>query len=296
MVIYPSGVLFEERLRENVQTQAADFPYVAMVADLATYPRSCAQWHWHDHYEFALVHRGRVTLGTERCSVDLQEGDGYFLNANTLHQISVADGAPVGVMHTQLFDRSMVAGTGLISRRYVTPVEDCPALDAVVLQRENSAHAPLLADIRAAFAAAENDGEGHELDICAHIALAWKELFALSKPLLRSESLPSESSRRVKEMLTYIHENYAQPIRVSDIAAACGVCERECYRCFANALDTTPMDYLARHRVSIAARLLRESARSVGDIAAACGFADSSYFGKVFKRVLGATPLEYRKG
>lgn len=296
MVIYPSNVLIEERMRENVQNQAADFPYVAMEADLGIYPGACAQWHWHDHYEFALVHRGRVTLSIERCSVELKEGEGYFINANMLHQIRVADGAAEGMMHTQLVGRSIVAGTGLVARRYVAPVEDCPALDALIFSPGESGHAPLLENLRAAFAAAEEDGEGHEMEICARLGMVWCALYRLAKPSLRSDSLPSESSLRVKEMLTYIHENYARPIRVSDIAAACGVCERECFRCFSRALDTTPMDYLARHRAAIAARLLRESAMSVAEIAAACGFADPGYFGKVFRRIFGISPGAYREG
>lgn len=296
MVIYPNNVLIEDRMRENVQNQAADFPYVAMEANLGIYPGSCAQWHWHDHYELALVHRGRVVLSTERCNAKLVEGDGYFVNANTLHQIRVADGAPCGVMHTQLIDRSIIAGAGLVSRRFVAPVEDCPALDALILSSQNSAHLPLLDNLHAAFSAAEEDDEGHELEICARLSLAWRALYQLAKPSLRSNSLPLESSRRVKAMLTFIHENYARPIRVGDIAAACGVCERECFRCFSRALDTTPMDYLARHRASIAARLLRESALSVTEIAAACGFADPGYFGKVFRKVFGTTPGDYRKG
>lgn len=296
MVIYPSSVLIEERMRENVQNQAADFPYVAMEADLSIYPGSCVQWHWHDHYEFALVHRGRVTLSIERCSVELEEGDGYFINANILHQICVSDGAAAGVMHTQIFDRSIVAGTGLVARRYVAPVEDCPALDALILSPKNRAHTPLLENLCAAYAAAEEDGEGHEMEICARLEMVWFALYRLAKPRLRLESLPSESSRRVKEMLTFIHENYARAIRVSDIAAACGVCERECHRCFARALNTTPMDYLARHRAAIAARLLRESRMSIAEVAAACGFADPGYFGKVFRRVFGISPGTYRKG
>ena len=96
-------------------------------------------------------------------------------------------------------------------------------------------------------------------------------------------------------MLSFIHENYARPIRVRDVAAAAGVCERECFRCFTQSLDLTPTAYLTRHRVDAAARLLRESSMSAAEIAAACGFSDASYFGKVFRRAFGCTPAQYRR-
>ena len=34
---------------------------------------------------------------------------------------------------------------------------------------------------------------------------------------------------------------------------------------------------------------------SAGEIAAACGFTDASYFGKVFRREFGCTPAQYRR-
>lgn len=295
MILRPNDITMAGRTREDVPNQAADFPYVAMEANLNLYSGGYVQWHWHDHFEIGVVCEGRVTLDMEHRSVELRAGEAYFLNANTLHQIRVTDGAAEGRLHTQLFDRSVIAGTGLTARLYVAPIVNCPSLDVQLLSPQKSEHAPLLADVHAAFAAAEGDAEGHELEITAHLSSAWRRLFLLVKPLLKRGDLPSESSRRVKEMLTFIHENYDKPIQVADIAAVSGVCERECYRCFAGALNTTPMDYLARHRVSIAARLLRESGDTVAEIAAACGFADPSYFGKVFRRVLGVTPGEYRR-
>ena len=57
----------------------------------------------------------------------------------------------------------------------------------------------------------------------------------------------------------------------------------------------TPVEYLTRHRVDAAARLLQESAMSAGEIAASCGFTDASYFGKVFRREFGCTPGQYRR-
>ena len=82
---------------------------------------------------------------------------------------------------------------------------------------------------------------------------------------------------------------------MDQIAAAAGICERECFRCFSDIMNTTPMEYLNRHRIVTAARMLAEGGHSVGEIAEACGFSTSSYFGKVFRQKMGCTPSEYRR-
>lgn len=295
MIIYPDNVSLTEHQREIVRIQHPDFPYSAMEADLNRFAGRATDWHWHEYFEFVVVHRGRAELGLERESIPLREGSGYFLNANVLHQVRAAPGGSCALMHSQLFERSLIAGTGLIDRRYVGPIESCAALGVRILRPEVLEEAAILAELNAAFAAAEGDADGHELRICAHLNRVWELLFCMVAPELRGGAVPREQSLRLKAMLNFIHENYAKTIRVADIAAAAGVCERECFRCFTRSLDITPVEYLTRHRVAVAARLLRETARGSAEIASACGFRDAGYFGKVFRRVFGCTPGEYRK-
>ena len=208
---------------------------------------------------------------------------------------SAAPGSDCGCTRTQLFDGVLLSGAGLIGRRYIGPIESCAALNARILRAHDPADQPVLAALNAAFSAAEEDAEGYELEVCAQLCRAWALLYRRSVPALQGGGAPRESSLRLKAMLSFIHENYARPIRVRDVADAAGVCERECFRCFTQSLDLTPTAYLTRHRVDAAARLLRESTMSAGEIAAACGFTDASYFGKVFRREFGCTPAQYRR-
>lgn len=295
MILHTDSVPLTQRQRELVRIQSPDFPYSAMEGDLTRYPNRGALWHWHDYFEFAVIHRGRVELGLEQESILLQEGDGYFLNVNVLHQLIAAADSDCACTHTQLLNGALLSGAGLIGRRYVAPIESCASLNARILRAQDPAAQPVLAALNAAFSAAETDAVGYELEVCAHLGRAWALLYRMLAPDLQAGSAPRDSSLRLKAMLGFIHENYARPIRVRDIASAAGVCERECFRCFTRALDVTPVEYLTRHRVAAAARLLRQSAMSAGEIAAACGFTDASYFGKVFRREFGCTPAQYRR-
>ena len=56
----------------------------------------------------------------------------------------------------------------------------------------------------------------------------------------------------------------------------------------------TLVAYLNHVRLANAARLLRETNRSIADISSETGFSDQSYFDKRFRRAFGSTPKEFR--
>lgn len=296
MVYHPKFTPTTGRMREIIESQERDFPYTAMDADLADYADRCTPWHWHEFFEFGLVRVGSLQMRTQRGAHIVRAGEGYFINANVLHENRTASARTGTRIFTQLFDRSLIAGTGLVGRRYVAPVENCVALETMIFSPETPAGRALIGEMEAAFAAAEADGVGHELSICAHLNAAWRLLFEMAGDRLREGGgRAREESARTKAMLTYIHEHYGESVSVGQIAAAAGVCERECFRSFAKQLDTTPMLYLARHRIGVAARALTETQASIAEVAERCGFSDASYFGKVFRQIMGCAPGEFRK-
>jgi AraC-like DNA-binding protein len=65
--------------------------------------------------------------------------------------------------------------------------------------------------------------------------------------------------------------------------------------CVRREVGMTPISYLNRYRVNQAKILLRESEKSVTEIAMTVGFSDSSYFARVFRRQMGVSPDVYRR-
>ena len=96
-------------------------------------------------------------------------------------------------------------------------------------------------------------------------------------------------------MLAFIHNHYKDKITVAQIADAIGVSEREAMRSFRKSLHQSPIEYLISYRLNEAKKMLRDSELSITEICYQCGFSDSSYFGKVFRKAYGVTPREYRK-
>ena len=66
-------------------------------------------------------------------------------------------------------------------------------------------------------------------------------------------------------------------------------------KCFKSVTGYTPISYLNHIRCDRAQRLLLNTDKSIGEICAECGFADQSYFTKVFKKTTGALPTALRR-
>lgn len=281
---------------EIVQSRDHDFPYAALEADLRKYAGGKTPWHWHDHFEVTIVCEGAMELRTRQGSFILEAGEGYFLNANVLHQSCALESAPASLIHSQLFTRDLVSSTGLIARRYVSSVENCVALELLRLNPGDARHTEIIRQIKAAFSAAEGDEPGYEIFVAAHLGQMWGGLFRLMQPeIQKNQGKPKEDTLRIKTMLSFIYENCSRNVTVAEIAASAGICERECFRCFADLLNITPMEYLNRHRIALACRALAETTMSIGSIAESCGFSNSGYFGKVFRKMMNCSPGAYRK-
>ena len=297
MIYHPTELMLDDRQREKLQGYDPGFPYTAIDCRFDGYSGPCVDWHWHATLEINVCASGVLKTSTQRGEYIVQEGDAVLVNANVLHRNEAFEGAPGVCVQTHMFDRSLVAAAELPQRRYVAPVVECTLLDALPLLRENAEHRVVLEALDRAFAAAGEEKDGYELEICGLLNRAWQGIYALALPVIGArQPLPRMETARLKRMLGFIRDHFAEDISPADIAASAGVCERECFRCFRQELGTTPLATLTDFRLRRAAELLRETDRSVSDIAAACGFATSSYFGKVFRRRMNLSPLAYRRG
>ncbi|MHA6482515.1 ABC transporter substrate-binding protein [Paenibacillus sp. strain BS8-2] len=95
--------------------------------------------------------------------------------------------------------------------------------------------------------------------------------------------------------MTYIHEHYADAITVEMLAQKLGISAGHLSRLFKGATGTSVIDYVIQTRIGHAKSRLRNSAAGLQEIAASVGYDDVYYFGRVFKKMSGMSPLVYRK-
>lgn len=114
---------------------------------------------------------------------------------------------------------------------------------------------------------------------------------------LAHQAIDSRSKRMIHKAMGYIEENYAKDsISLSEAAHAAEVSPNYFSAIFRQEIGMTFTEYLTKKRMEKAKRLLRQTERNSGEIAAEVGFKDPHYFSFVFKKTQGCTPKEYRSG
>lgn len=94
--------------------------------------------------------------------------------------------------------------------------------------------------------------------------------------------------------LRHMQEHLAEDLTRDQVARVAGLSPRHFSHLVREQLNSSFTELVTRYRVDHAARLLLRTTSPVADVALACGFADQSYFTKVFKKKTGQTPLAYR--
>jgi transcriptional regulator GlxA family with amidase domain len=92
----------------------------------------------------------------------------------------------------------------------------------------------------------------------------------------------------------WLQENFAQEVRLAQVAGLFDMSVRSFNRRFKAATGQTPLQYLHNARIQVAKELLQTSNLSIGEIAYRAGYQDFAHFTRLFKRLLGVTPSQYR--
>ena len=100
----------------------------------------------------------------------------------------------------------------------------------------------------------------------------------------------------VHQVLSWIHEYYAQKFTIADIAASLGYSESYLYKKIKDHLDIIINDYVNRYRIKKAIdQLIEDPNVLIYEVADRVGFSDYKYFNKVFRRYIGVSVTEFKE-
>lgn len=113
---------------------------------------------------------------------------------------------------------------------------------------------------------------------------------------LKKEAKNPEDEKFKTALITYLEANLDNAeLSAQDIAEAMNISRSALFDKAGNILGKAPMELLRDRRIEKAAELLKSQEYTISQIAYMCGFSDSHYFSKVFKKHYGQTPSNYRK-
>ena len=106
----------------------------------------------------------------------------------------------------------------------------------------------------------------------------------------------SVRQRHIREIITYINNNFRLPLTIQKIAAENHLSVSRMMGLFSEIVGMSPIAYLNRFRISTACVLLRSSNMPIGEVANAVGVEDQLYFSRMFRKWKGISPRKYRAG
>ena len=113
---------------------------------------------------------------------------------------------------------------------------------------------------------------------------------AVEKPDFRG-GLPIRQLHKVED---YLSEHLAEEISVGALSELVALSPFHFCRVFKQTTGMSPLQFVTRERISRAQQLIRETSRSLIEIALDVGYTSPSHFAQVFRRVAGMTPTDFR--
>ena len=100
---------------------------------------------------------------------------------------------------------------------------------------------------------------------------------------------------RITTIQDYINLHYRDELRLTKLAALANVVPTSLCHIFRQQAGTTVSAYIGRVRIRHAAEMLCNTSEPVKTIAYECGFSTLTNFNRLFKRIMGCTPTEWRE-
>jgi AraC-like DNA-binding protein len=118
--------------------------------------------------------------------------------------------------------------------------------------------------------------------------------FSNVQQTLNPASLPEhETNGQLARAAEFIAENCTQALKLDDVCEAAGLSASHLIRAFKQRYGMTPHAYLINRRIQYSRAQLRRGA-PIADVALDAGFADQAHLQRTFKRLVAATPGQYR--
>lgn len=289
----------KKQLHETILYPDVSFPYIMYTHTIhQSIPegRGYNDLHWHEELQITLVTKGKLVMQVNGIDHELETGQAIFINKSILH---VATKLPQHGEYVSFnFPEKLLAfyADSAMEKNYVLPYTNS-SLMSLVIKGEvewESQVLEMLWDMKKNFDLKKNWGWEYEVSI--KTVQLW--LILISNISLSSDEAPKYiklQQERLQLMLSFIHQNYSNPITLQEIADAAHLSVSECTRSFKRTVRLTPYDYLIKYRIKKSRELLITTDYTVTEIAHRVGFYHVNHFIQSFKKHHEKTPNDFRK-
>lgn len=243
--------------------------------------------HIHSEFEMVCVVKGRAEVRIGADSFVAEEGDLIFSNPMEVHSV-IVDKSSNYLHRCICFDVSLIPDEC---------VKNCLSDGTMcvehVIKSNNPASKNAIVYFEKLFEAAEKEGKALSFEASAYISLIFAEIIKWN--MIFETAHLDKQSVFCSKMINYIAENYSKDISSADPAKEFFYTQSHFCRTFMHSFGTPFSVFLNMYRVSRAKELLENPEIKISDVAQRCGFSNLSYFSKTFKKIVGLSPVDYKK-
>lgn len=255
-------------------------------APVAIYENDCGgdtKQHIHSELEIVLICEGSVLCTIGEHSFRAQKGDMIFANPFEVHAYETQCKP---YRHQCIcLNLSLIADPDIAHALGEGAVTVCHCV--------KQADAQMLSLFRSLYHAVEGAERTLLLESTAYVSLLFACLDRCS--LLSSHRKDEKAKQFCKEVLSLVSQHYADGWSSKDMAERLFYTQSYFCRTFKALFGVSFSAYLNMYRIQQAKQLLINDNCRISQIAGACGFQNTEYFNRLFKKQVGMTPLEYKK-
>jgi AraC-like DNA-binding protein len=268
------------------------FPFYIRDGMLSSYPDYSAVSHWHNDLEFIIIRNGHMTYNVNGELIELSEGNGIMVNSRQLHY-------GFSPTHNEceficiLLSPSLLSVNDWFYQNYIEAVTMNPFYPYLYLDNCDWRNG-ILEELNMLYLSSQSDNNSVYFSIIGSFMSIMKILYENLNIEQGKNIAPSNDLTALKDMLTYIENNFPHHITLENIAFSGACCKSRCSLLFKKYLRETPMIYIAKFRLQKSLSALLNTDKSVTDIAYEYGFCSASYYCETFQKYYGTSPLKYR--
>ncbi|KKB35346.1 AraC family transcriptional regulator [Bacillus thermotolerans] len=285
------NIAVDQNLKELTPHRTVVLPLACYNTTISEHINGYIPLHWHDEIQFVLVVKGEAGFQINEERIAVRKGDGLFINSGCLHMAEDKNNSGCSYVCLNVAPHFILSQE--LFATYIAPYIQATNLPYLYIDASEPWGKNIL-DAVANVHQLIQPPPYYEMDITLQLTLIWRNLI-VNGFRLEYDQTEMVKSHRMKEMLHWIHEHYAEKITLDHIARAGQLSRSECCRYFKRMLNTTPLRYVTDYRIQKSLILLQQPQSTVTEVAYQVGFNSTSYFIDQFRKSMNMTPLAYKK-
>lgn len=272
---------------ERRQHGSFDFPFAFYDVD-PYHSRYNMQLHWHKEFELLYVVSGSLLLSIDNAHYTLSAGDTAVINGGSLH-----GGIPEDCHYQCLvFDLEFFIKNHCF---FAKTFQDVLLQEKKIFPFFPSSHSFVKYQCQALMEANLQKLPGYQLSSIGFIC-SLLGYFLQHQYLVDTSSRTLKNKKKIKQfktVLSFISEHYTEKLTLEQLAASIPMNKNYFCRFFQELTGYSPMEYVNYYRIESACEQLTVTDKSITEVALDCGFSDTSYFIKIFRKYKKITPAAY---